>query len=222
MKARFGDRRGYVFCARVADAARPQFRFVESPPPTDGTSQPQPWMPVDPLLMEAPTIPAATPLHRLARVDDNTLSCLDRARPSDSFDTPRTLEDNTYQGAFAAWEAARADIVEKWNFLSDKANLEPKVPRALRRAAEVVRTHPPSGVTQEKIDRAVDTLHAPYSERTIRTFRAALATSDDPARQARRILEAIDSLGLQPYIAPQPLDEITPEDVHLVCWVALT
>ena len=222
MAARSGDRRGYVFCARVGDAPRPQFRFVESPYPTDKASQGQPWMPVETLLGEEPTIPNVAPDQGFIRVDDNTLACLDRTRPFTGFDTPRTLEDDGIQGAFAAWEAARADIVKKWNFLSDKANLEPRVPPALRRAASVVRAHPPAGVTQERIDRAVDTLHAPYPERTIRRFRAALVSSDDPTRQAQSILEAIDTLGLQPYIPPQPLPEITPNDVHLVCWLALT
>ncbi len=222
MAVRSGDRPGYVFCARVADTPQPKFRFVESPSPTFGANGTRPWLPSETLLGEAPTIPTSAIEPRRARVEDNTLACLDRARPADGFDTPRTLDDDTYRGAFPAWQVARDDIVEKWNFLADKANLEPKVPRALRRAAQVMLTTPPTDITQERIDRAVDTLQAPYPERTVRAFRAALASSTDPTRQARRILETIDSLGLQPYIAPQPLPEIAPDDVHLVCWLALT
>src|SRR5690606_9604391 len=123
-----------------------------------------------------------------------------------------------YARAFDAWPIARDHILERWNWHADKANLEPKVPKVLARAAEVVRAHPPSGVEVEAIDRAVDTLQAPYPERILRTFRAALAVTDVPQQQADHILRIIDELGLQPYEAPEPLPEITDDDVHLVCW----
>ena len=221
MAASPGHRPGYVFCARVADAPQPKFRFVERPTPKGRTDKPQRWLPAETLLGETPTIPSGESHPPAPRVDDNTLACLDRARPPDGFNTPRLLDDATYHGAFAAWELARDDIVEKWNFLSDKANLEPRVPPALRRAANTVRSHPPAGVTQEEIDRAVDTLQAPYPERTIRAFRAVLASPDKPTQQSRIILDTIGSMGLQPYTPPQPLPEISHDDVHLVCWLAL-
>ena len=150
-----------------------------------------------------------------------TLACLDRARPPDGFDTPRVLDDETHRGAFDAWEIARSDIVDRWNFLADKANLEPKVPPALRRAAEILRSHPPSGLTQDEIDRTIDAICAPYPERIIRTFRAAMAGTEHPAEQASNVVGVVRSLGLEPYTPPQPLPEITPDDVHLVCWLAL-
>ena len=168
------------------------------------------------------------PLFRYIGPDDggtpiaDTLACLDRARPRDGFDTPRVLDDETYRQAFAAWETARNDVVDKWNYLADKANLEPRIPPALTRAAEIVRSHAPPTLTQDEVDRAIDTLHAPYPQRTIRTFRAAMkSTQPTFSRRARKILEVIDNLGLEPYVPPKPLPEITPDDVHLVCWIAL-
>ncbi len=150
-----------------------------------------------------------------------TLACLDRARPSDGFDTARVLDDNVYRLAFPAWETARADVVERWNHLADKANLEPSIPPTLSRAAEVVRTHPPPAMTQDQVEQAIDTIRAPYPPRTIRTFRAAMKTAEDPVAQAERILEVIADLGLAPYTPPKPLPEITADDVYLVCWLAL-
>ena len=47
-------------------------------------------------------------------------------------------------------------------------------------------------------------------------------SSSDPAEQAERILAVIRDLGLEPYTPPEPLPEITPDDIHLVCWLALT
>ena len=47
-------------------------------------------------------------------------------------------------------------------------------------------------------------------------------SSADPAEQAERILAVIRDLGLEPYTPPEPLPETTPDDVHLVHWLALT
>ena len=203
-----GSRPGYIFCARVGDHDRAVFRYVELE--TNDTGSPSTGMP-------SATSVIGTPL-----LQADTLGCLDRARPPAGFDTPRMLEDDTYRGAFDAWAIARADIVEKWNYLADKANLEPRVPPALARASEILRTHSPAELTQDQVDRSMDSLAAPYPERTVRTIRAAMAASDDPAEQAREIIRVIDALGLEPYVPPDPLPEITPEDVHVVCWLALT
>ena len=182
---------GYVFCARVGDHPSPVFRFVSR----DASGS--------------------------AGVVDETLACLDLARPTAGFQTPRVLEDADARGAFAAWERARDDIVEKWNFMSDKKNLEPRIPPRLMRAADVVRDHPPAGMTQDEIDRAVDTIRAPYPERTIRTFQKALASSTEPSEQAEQILRVIRGLGLHPFVPPEPLPEITVDDVYCVTWLAL-
>ena len=182
---------GYVFCARVGDHPSPVFRFVSRD--ETGTRD----------------------------VTDETLACLDLARPPAGFQTPRVLEDSDASDAFEAWETARAHIVEKWNFMSDKANLEPRIPPRLVRAADVVRNHPPAGMTQDEIDRAIDTIRAPYPERTIRTFQSALASSPKPAEQAEQIIRVISDLGLHPFVPPEPLPEITPDDVYCVTWLAL-
>ncbi|MYH88393.1 MAG: hypothetical protein F4125_07395 [Acidimicrobiaceae bacterium] len=182
---------GYVFCARIGDHPRPLFRFVETGQASSDT------------------------------VISETLACLAMARPSDGFSTPRVLDDDTALGAFDAWQTAQSDIIEKWNFMADKANLEPRVPPRLRRTADVLREHPPTGSTQDEIDRAIDTICAPYPERTIRIFQAAMKKTDDLAEQATEILNVIRTLGLEPYVPPEPLPEITTADVHLVTWLAL-
>lgn len=161
------------------------------------------------------------PAEAADAVVDETLACLHLARPPDGFDTPRVLNDDSVEAAFDAWTAARADIVQKWNAMSDPASLQPAVAPRLARAAEVVREHPPPDMTQDEIDRAVDTITAPYPERTIRTLAAALRSSDNPATQAVEIIRVIDILGLQPYVPPEPLPEITPDDVYCVAWLAL-
>ncbi len=157
-----------------------------------------------------------------AEVVHETLACLDLARPPSGFNTERRLDERVVQGAFGAWETARDHIVERWNFMADKANLEPRIVPRLRRAADIVRENPPPEATREEIDRAIDTINAPYPERTIRTFGTAIKASSDPAEQARKILGVIGTLGLEPYVPPDPLPEIARSDVHLVAWLALT
>lgn len=61
---------------------------------------------------------------------DDTLRCLWLARPADGFVTPRILGESEETGAFGAWQTAQADIVERWNHFSDKANLEPPIAAA--------------------------------------------------------------------------------------------
>ena len=48
-----------------------------------------------------------------------------------------------------------------------------------------------------------------------------MKTTQEPTEQAQKILEVITNLGLEPYAPPKPLPEIAPDDVHLVCWLAL-
>lgn len=192
MTARSGEgQAGYVFCARVGDHPAPLFRFVGRDDPASG------------------------------EVVHESLACLDLARPPDGFDTLRTLGDEDVDGAFAAWKVAQDDIVRKWNFMSDKANLEPRISPRLARAAQVVREHAPPEMTQDEIDRIIDTITAPYPERTIRTLAAALRSSASPAEQAVEIIRVIGVLGLQPYEPPEPLPEITSDDIFCITWLAL-
>jgi hypothetical protein len=188
----------YLFCARIADHPDPVFRavtLVDPPDPTDGAH----WT-----------------------VDAEVLTCLALAQPPQEWDTPRLLDAETYERAFDAWEQARLQVVEGWNLLSDPATLSPEIHSVMRRAADVVRRHGPrTGASQEAIDAAVDALETPYGERTLRLFRDAVR-HEDPLEQARLILELVEEQGLEPPAPPEPLPEIAPEDVHLICWLAIT
>ena len=186
-----GNGPGYVFCIRVGDWPQPVFRYVSLADPAN------------------------------PQVISDTLACLDRAYPVDGFNTPRVLSDDTHLRLFDAWPVAATDVLAKWNHLADKANLEPRLPPALTRAADIVSNHAPDRLTQEEVDRAVDTLSAPYPERTVRTLRAAMNASTNPNEQAELILGVIRDLGLEPYTPPEPLPEIVYDDIHLVCWLAL-
>ena len=187
-----GTTRGFVFCARVADHERVQFRYVDM----------------------------AEPLE--PRVIEDTLACLDHAHPSGGFDTPRQLDGKMYEMAFMAWTHARDSVVEAWNKAADPANLVAPIPLAMQRAANLVRTHRPTSMTIEESDRLMEALEAPYPERVLKLIRAAMASSNAPADQAKAVAGVAEELGLQPSPPPDPLPEIVEEDVHLVCWLAIT
>lgn len=186
-----GEELGYVFCARVGDHDRPVFRYVGM---------------ADPLEPE---------------VVEDTLACLDYARPHDGFDTPRLLDDDTYRAAFDAWRHALDAIVAGWNYSADPANLTPPVPAAMQRAVELVRVHKPSTMTLEQADRLVEAIEAPYPERIVRTIRTALAADGTDTQRVEILARTVAELGLEPSPPPEPLPEITEDDVHLVCWLAL-
>ncbi len=182
---------GYVFCARVADYERPQFRYVD---------------------VSDKTVPV---------VVADTLTCLDTARPPGGFDTPRELSETTYRGVFDAWQHASNSIVESWNKAADPANLVAPVPLTMQRAAELVREHRPSSMTIEEADRLVESLETPYPERVLKLVRAAMASSDQPVEQVQAIAELAAEMGLEPSAPPELLPEIAADDVHLVAWLAI-
>ena len=223
---------GYVFCARVADRERPLFRYVEftASGGEDGVGHPKSdggegggsrGHGVEGSSADGGNGAEGSRAGEPQVIDD-TLACLDRAQPPGGPDTPRVLGEEVLRRAFDAWEVARAHIVEAWNHNADPANLQPDIAPALRRAAELVRSHPPPELAQDEIDRAVDALQAPYQERVVRSVRSALNADGEPAERAAAVLAVISDLGLEPYSTPEPLPEITPDDVHLVCWQALT
>jgi hypothetical protein len=188
---RKGGTLGYVFCVRVGDHDRPLYRYVGMENPIE------------------------------AEVVDDTLACLDYARPHQGFDTPRILDDNTYSTAFDAWRYALDSIVEQWNKAADPANLMPPVPAAMQRAVELVRTSKPESMTIKEADHLVDTLEAPYPERVVRTIRAVLNDNGTNVEKVKALARTVVELGLEPSPPPEPLPEITADDVHVVCWLAI-
>ena len=48
-----------------------------------------------------------------------------------------------------------------------------------------------------------------------------MGAADEPVEQARRVAVYASELGLQPSPPPEPLPEITEDDVHLICWLAI-
>jgi hypothetical protein len=167
------------------------------------------------------------PLYRYVEMADgeepdivaDTLTCLAHAHAG--IDTDRVLGDDTHRTAYDAWAAARKHILDEWTLATDPANLQPSVPKTMRDAAQLIRDYPPAGLTQDEVDRLVDTLEAPYGNRIQRVIRAAMRSSDDPRQAAVAVAQAVEEQGLEPAPPVEPLPVIIADDIHLVCWQAI-
>jgi hypothetical protein len=126
------------------------------------------------------------------------------------------------QTAFTAWGRARNDIYGAWMHETDPANLQPKVSKFNRELANYIREHPPTGIEQARLERCLDAIESPCSRRdeiVLRDRFSQVYESDDVKSKA--VLEEVERLGLEPYQAPHPLPPIVPEQIHLVCWMAI-
>jgi hypothetical protein len=191
-KATDGDG-GFVFCARVGDHPRPQYRFV--PLTGDGTN------------IEA------------SGIVDDTLACLGKAVCAP--DSERMLPKSLAELAYDAWEVARGHIFERWLEAADPANTQPAIPKPMRDAADLLRSHPPRDLATNRLHRLLDTIEAPYDTRTQRMMRRTLDEHEKTGERARAVIALVEELGLQPPPPVDPLPDIDEQDVNLVTWMAL-
>jgi len=201
---RAGGHTGWVFCARVADHPRPVFRYL----------------PVEPRTWDLQRVPVPDSNETRVVVEDKVLACLTAAKPFPN-DTPRVLPDDVAERAYDAWEAARSDIVDRWNWATDPANLLPRIPKAMRDAADLVVDNPGNVLTVEQVEDLSKRLLDSYPPRIFRAFRAALRQAT-PGAQLDEIRHLIELFGLEPAAPIKPNDPIVPEDVRLVCWLAVS
>lgn len=154
------------------------------------------------------------------RTVSDTLACLAHAHAT--ADTSRELEDETHQLAYPAWAVARRRIYDEWMVATDHRNLQPEVPKAMRDAAAIVTTHQPADMSRRDADELVKALSAPYPPRIQGVFRAIVRTDEPDQHKANRIAEEAARLGLEPTPPPEALPVIVEDDIHLVCWQAIT
>ncbi|MBA2375639.1 MAG: DEAD/DEAH box helicase [Rubrobacter sp.] len=204
---------GFIFCARVGDHPRPQYRWVPLAAVGDlrasGAGEDD---------MNAAAAGGGWQVAPESIVDD-TLACLGKAVCAPG--TERRLPDPIADLAYAAWEAARRHIYEAWLESTDPANMRPSIPKPMRDAAELLNDHPPKDLGSDRLYRLLDAIEAPYDTRTQRMMRRALDAHEDPKERAEAVISLVDELGLQPPPEVEPLPEIEVGDVNLVTWMAL-
>jgi hypothetical protein len=137
-------------------------------------------------------------------------------------DTPLVMPQDLKHTAFSAWQKAKQDIFASWTYETDPANSQPRVPALNRAVADHIRQYPPPEIDQQRLARGLEAVEAPCSvreQKLLRTvFEQGFPSAD--ARSLALVVE-IERIGLEPFQAPEPLPPIQPEDVQLVCWMAL-
>ena len=184
---------GFIFCAKVGDHPRPQYRWV-------------------------PLTTGGTDIDAESMVDD-TLSCLGKAVCDP--ETRRVLPESLADLAYDAWEAARKDIYERWLEATDPANMAPAIPKPMRDAADLLTSHRPHDIEDNRWRKLLDTIEAPYDTRTQRIVRKTLDAYEEPKQRVAAIIALVEKLGLEPPPEIATLPEIKKEDVNLVTWIAL-
>ena len=123
----------------------------------------------------------------------------------------------------ATWQAAVTSIVEEHNQRAASAGDPVPVGPIQRWALEVLRD--PAALLPEGADRAYEALSVDRS-RTVRSALGAIRrdlTGEviSATVAAARIVEVVHSYGLRGVEPAEPLEEITEEDVGVVCWLAV-
>lgn len=137
-------------------------------------------------------------------------------------EAPTWWPDDLQDRAYHFWEAAQNDIWSAWMHETDPANLQPRVRPLNLRVAEFIRANPALGMAEEKVTRALDILESPWPRREEIMLRQWFEMDEYAgASRSRFLVEQILETGLVPAEPPPLLPPIKPEDVELLCWLAV-
>ena len=189
---------GWVFCARIGDHPKPWFRFVPADPST--------WLPA---LNES-----GQPL-----VVSDTLTALVASDPGGDA-TEVFLPDAAASGVYAAWEIAHRDMFESWMWMTDRKNLQPEIPLALREAAELVIEHGDVlGVEQNQL---LQKLNAKWDKEIVDAVRRIVRSGKSNNEKLLELAEYVQTQGLRAPEPLKPLPVIDEDDIRVVCWMAVS
>ena len=137
-------------------------------------------------------------------------------------DEARVLPAEMIQGAYDGWRRAQVSVLDAWLFECDPANLQPKIPKANREAADFLREHAPRDEEDGKMRRLIASVESPWPERAQKELRRTLRDDSLPVPEKLEQLKAtIEASGIEPPVIPEPLPPISEEDISLVCWMAV-
>ena len=199
---RKGKQRGLFFCAVVghdSDYERTYLRFIPA------TSD---WK---------PTGGKESIIHELG-------TCLRMIECEEN--TPTWYPDGFYEYVYGFWDIAQSDILDHWMHETDPANLQPKVDRINHLVAEFIREYPPRDLDSDSRKLALDILESPWPRREQNQLRTRFTSKEDRNQSDRytlshELVEYTLDTGLEPSKPPDPLPLIEPDDIKLLCWMAI-
>lgn len=191
---------GFVFCVKVGTHKTPWFRFVAAENST--------WTP----LVKADGSPW---------IDDDTLTCLIAADPGER-EEQQIVPEAALKTVFDAWAAARKDVYEDWSKLTDWANLEPQVPKALRAAIDLVLEHGRVLPPNEQGD-LINRLNGRWDYQIVKSVRDIVRDETISDKDKVNLLQKfVKDAGLPLPVKPEPLSPVRIDDIRVVCWMAVT
>ena len=191
---------GYVFCARIGNEEKPWFRFVAT---------------------KATTWEARRDAEGMPTIIDDTLTCLIAADPG-SITGEQHVTEQALAQVFDAWAIAQGDIYDRWTYLTDPANLEPKVEKALREAYQSVSDHG-GFLGPDDQDELMAKLNGRWSKSVVKAVRKIVRDDDLSDKKKIKALAAfVAEVGLSIPEKPKPLKVVRKDDVRVVCWMAVS
>jgi hypothetical protein len=189
---------GWVFCARIGDHPKPWFRFVAANPAT--------WLPhID--------------AEGNSLVVSDTLTALVAADPGgDSSDVH--LPEAAARGVYDAWDIAHRDIYDTWMWMTDRRNLSPDIPLALREAAALVMEHGEAlGPEQNAL---LQKLNAKWDKEIVDAIRSIVRSDKSNNERLVELADYVQARGLKAPEPIRPLPVIDKSDIRVVCWIAVS
>ena len=200
---RKGNEQGIFFCAKVGD--RTYLRFVHA----DNNWQPT--------YLDVQTENDST---RKPKIEIELGRCLRLIECSEETET--VLPEISKDAAYDLWLLASQNIHDCWMFETDPINLQPKVRPLNIKVADFIRENIPSNISQTQVENALDIVESPWIRRDERRLRQWFETEEIGSQKSAYLVKNILDSGLEPFVSPKPLPDISKDDIKLLVWMAIS
>lgn len=190
---------GYVFCVKIGHHETPWFRFVAC---------------------DSDTWDVRYQFNNLPWIEDDTLKCLVASDPGDN-ELTQVISEAAQEKVFEAWKLARKDVFEEWSKLTDPANIEPRIEKALREAIDIVSKHAGVLSNDEQMD-LVGRLNGRWEHAIVREIRNIVRNQETTNAEKVQLLKGyVADAGLPMPQKPEPLPVVNIDEVRVICWMAV-
>ena len=200
---RKGNEQGIFFCAKVGD--RTYLRFVHA----DNNWQPT--------YLDVQTENDST---RKPKIEIELGRCLRLIECSEETET--VLPEISKDAAYDLWLLASENIYDSWMFETDPINLQPKMRPLNIKVADFIRENIPSNISQTQVENALDIVESPWIRRDERRLRQWFETEEIGSQKSAYLVKNILDSGLEPFVSPKPLPDISKDDIKLLVWMAIS
>ena len=139
-----------------------------------------------------------------------------------SEETETILTEVSKDAAYDLWLIAKKNIYDSWMYETDPINLQPKVRPLNIKVADFIRSNNPANVSQTQVEMALDIVESPWIRRDEKRLREWFETEETSSQKSTYLVKNILESGLEPFISPEPLPDISEDDIKLLTWMAIS